>query len=65
MDQAAPEDLDNPVFDNPDLFHLFVYCLIAANHNPTMIWNGEEKKKKIMERGVLFYRKKIPGFEIS
>lgn len=41
--------IDNPVFDNPDLFHLFVYCLIAANHNPTMIvWNGEEKN---MERG--------------
>ena len=41
--------IDNPVFNNPDLFHLFVYCLIAANHNPTMIvWNGEEKN---MERG--------------
>ena len=41
--------IDNPVFDNPDLFHLFVYCLIAANHNPTVIvWNGEEKN---MERG--------------
>lgn len=41
--------IDNPVFDNPDLFHLFVYCLIAANHNPTMIvWNGEEKN---IERG--------------
>jgi len=41
--------LDNPIFLKPDLYQLFSYCLLRANHNESkIIWNGEEK---ILEKG--------------
>ena len=36
--------LDNPVFLNPELYQLFTYCLLRANHGETkIIWNGVEE----------------------
>jgi len=41
--------IDNPVFDKPELFHLFAFCIMAASHDITrVIWNGEERD---IERG--------------
>jgi hypothetical protein len=36
--------IDNPIFDKPELFKLFVYCLLAAGHEEKkIIWNGKEE----------------------
>lgn len=36
--------LDNPIFFKPELYQLFSYCLLRANHNESkIIWNGEEE----------------------
>lgn len=41
--------LGNPIFLKPDLYQLFSYCLLRANHSETkIIWNGEEET---MEKG--------------
>jgi len=41
--------LDNPIFLKPDLYQLFSYCLLKANHNETkIIWNSKEE---ILEKG--------------
>lgn len=40
---------DNPIFKKPDLYQLFSYCLLRANHSETkVIWNGEEE---VLEKG--------------
>ena len=50
--------LDNPIFLKPDLYQLFSYCLLRANHNETkIIWNGKEE---ILEKGCFITgRKKL------
>jgi len=36
--------LDNPVFLKPELYQLFSYCILRANHSETkIIWNGKEE----------------------
>lgn len=36
--------LDNPIFLKPDLYQLFSYCILRANHSETkIIWNGQEE----------------------
>jgi len=36
--------MDNPIFRKPELYHLFSYCLLKANHSETkIIWNGAEE----------------------
>jgi hypothetical protein len=36
--------IDNPIFDKPELFKLFVYCLLAAGHEEKkIIWNGKDE----------------------
>ncbi len=36
--------IDNPIFDKPELFKLFVYCLLAAGHEEKkIIWNDKEE----------------------
>jgi len=49
--------LDNPIFLKPDLYQLFSYCLLRANHNETkIIWNGKEE---ILEKGCFITGRKI------
>lgn len=49
--------LDNPIFLKPDLFQLFSYCLLRANHSETkIIWNGKEE---ILEKGCFITGRKI------
>lgn len=52
--------LENPVFQKPELFQLFSYCLLRANHSETkIIWNGQEE---ILEIGCFITgRKSIAG----
>jgi len=41
--------LDNPIFLKPDLYQLFSYCLLRANHSESkIIWNGAEES---LEKG--------------
>lgn len=36
--------LDNPIFLKPDLYQLFSYCLLRANHcEKKILWNGKEE----------------------
>jgi len=36
--------LDNAIFQNPELFQLFSYCLLMANHSEaSFLWNGKEE----------------------
>lgn len=49
--------LDNPIFLKPDLFQLFSYCLLRANHSEAkIIWNGKEE---ILEKGCFITGRKI------
>ena len=49
--------LDNPIFVKPDLYQLFSYCLLRANHRETKIlWNGKEE---ILERGCFITGRKV------
>jgi len=49
--------LDNPIFLKPDLYQLFSYCLLRANHNETkIIWNGKEE---ILEKGCFITGRKV------
>lgn len=35
--------VDNPIYKNSELFHLFVHCLVRANHKPTrLLFNKQE-----------------------
>lgn len=41
--------LENPIFKKPELYQLFSYCVLRANHAGTkIIWNGEEE---FLEKG--------------
>jgi hypothetical protein len=41
--------LENPIFLKPDLYQLFSYCLLRANHcEKKILWNGKEE---ILEKG--------------
>ena len=49
--------LDNPIFLKPDLYQLFSYCLLRANHNETkIIWNGKEV---VLEKGSFITGRKV------
>ena len=35
--------LDNPIFQDSSLVHVFLYCLLKANHEPRrFMFNGQE-----------------------
>jgi len=49
--------LDNPIFLKPDLYQLFSYCILRANHSETkIIWNGEEET---LEKGCFITGRKV------
>jgi len=49
--------LDNPIFHNPELYQLFSFCLLRANHNETkIIWNSQEES---LEKGCFITGRKV------
>ena len=49
--------LDNPIFLKPDLYQLFSYCLLRANHSEKkIIWNSKEE---ILEKGCFITGRKV------
>ena len=49
--------MDNPIFLKPDLYQLFSYCLLRANHRATKIlWNGKEET---LERGCFITGRRV------
>lgn len=49
--------LDNPIFLKPDLYQLFSYCILRANHSETkIIWNGQEET---LEKGCFITGRKV------
>ena len=49
--------IDNPIFKKPDLYQLFTYCVLKANHSETkIIWNNKEE---ILEKGCFITGRKI------
>ena len=55
--------LDNPVFKNPELYQLFSYCLLRANHSETkIIWNSQEE---VLEKGCFITGRKSISEDIG
>jgi hypothetical protein len=55
--------LDNPVFLKPELYQLFSYCLLRANHNETkIIWNSQEET---MEKGCFITGRKSIASDLN
>jgi len=55
--------LDNPIFVKPDLFQLFAYCLLRANHSETkIIWNESEE---ILEKGCFITGRKVMAVDLG
>ena len=49
--------LENPIFTKPELFQLFSYCLLRANHSDTkIIWNDKEET---LEKGCFITGRKV------
>jgi len=49
--------LDNPIFQKAELFQLFTYCLLRANHGEKkIIWNGKEE---LLEKGCFITGRKV------
>jgi len=54
--------LDNPVFLKPELYQLFSYCLLRANHSETkIIWNEQEET---LEKGCFITGRKAIAKDI-